>query len=198
MLTRALHAVVARPAAYDAVQFAAGAALVRRRLARLVPPLPGGAVVIDVGAGTGLYRTIWPSAGVRYVCLDLDELKLRGFRARHSDAAVRGDAARLPFAAGCADAVACTLMSHHLDEDQLTAMLREVARVLKPGGTLLFADPLWRPARLPGRLLWRYDRGAHPRTAEALRGRIAEHLRINRWIEFALWHRYAACAAVRP
>jgi ubiquinone/menaquinone biosynthesis C-methylase UbiE len=122
-------------------------------------------------------------------------MKLAGFRARHADAAVQGDATQLPFADGCADAIACTLMSHHLTDAQLAAMMDEVKRVLKPAGTFLFADPLWAPARLPGRLLWRYDRGAHPRDANTLRDVIAARLRIERWEEFALWHRYAVCLA---
>ena len=194
MLKSVLHNLVARPGVYDAVQAAAGAGLVRARLRALAPPLPRGATVVDVGAGTGLYRDVW-SADCRYVCLDLDALKLAGFRSRHVDAAVQGDATRLPFADRSADAVACTLMSHHLTDVQLAAMLDEIARVLKPAAALLFADPLWRPARLPGRLLWRYDRGAHPRTAEALRAEIGRRFTMEAWEEFALWHRYAACVA---
>ena len=195
-MVTALQRLIASPTLYDLVQIAAGASLVRRRLRSLVPALPQDAIVIDVGAGTGLYRNIWPVAR-RYICFDLDPLKLNGFRARFSDATVQGDATRLPFATQSAHAVACTLMSHHLSDNQFAAMLQEIARVLKPGGVLLFADPLWRPARLPGRLLWKLDRGSFPRDASTLRQSIERHFRIERWIEFARWHRYAACVAVR-
>jgi SAM-dependent methyltransferase len=195
MLTRILHKLVSGPAVYDLVQKLAGAAAMRKRLAALAPDLPDCAFVIDLGAGTGLYRDIW-SANCRYLCLDLDPLKLDGFRARHpADLAVLGDATRLPIGTALVDVVACTMMSHHLDDAALTRMLDEVARVLKPGGVFLFADPVWHPARLPGWLLWRYDRGAHPRRADTLRSLIAGRFHIDRWDDFALWHRYAACLA---
>jgi SAM-dependent methyltransferase len=197
MLTRLLHSLVARPGVYDAVQAAAGASLVRAKLRHLVPPLPDRAIVLDIGGGTGLYRDIWP-VDCRYVCLDLDPLKLQGFRRRFPDtAAVGGDATRLPVESASIDAVACTLMAHHLTDAQLTELLDEIARVLKPGGKLLFADPLWRPRRLPGRLLWRYDRGAHPRTSRQLCGALRGAFEVERWTEFALWHHYAACIARR-
>ena len=196
MVIAALHRLVARPAVYDLVQAAAGASFVRRRLRDLVPRMPAGSIVIDVGAGTGLYRNIWP-ASYRYICLDIDPLKLKGFRARHDDQAIEGDATRLPIASASADAVACTLMAHHLDDRQLDAMLCEIARVLKPSGMLLFADPLWRRQRLPGRMLWSLDRGAHPRESGVLQASIERNFQIGRWTEFAFWHRYAACVALK-
>ena len=199
MITRMLHRLVARPAVYDLVQTIAGAAAMRRRLASHVPGLPSGATVIDLGAGTGLYRTIWP-ADCLYISLDLDPLKLKGFRARHPrDRVVVGDATRLPVGNASLDAIACTMMSHHLGDAELSRMLDEVGRVLKPEGIFLFADPVWHPSRLPGRLLWRYDRGAHPRRARELRPCIEARFRIDRWDEFAMLHRYVACLArTRP
>jgi SAM-dependent methyltransferase len=198
MLRRVLHNLVARPAVYDLVQALAGASVVRKHLAALVPPLPAGAIVLDIGAGTGLYRSIWP-ASVRYICLDLDPLKLAGFRARHPhDAVVRADASALPIATGSVDAVACTLMAHHLPDAVLLRMLEEARRVLKPGGVFLFTDPVWRAAGLAGRILWKYDRGRFPREAEVLRSHIEQRLEVRKWDQFALWHHYVACVAIKP
>ncbi|MGB9966354.1 class I SAM-dependent methyltransferase [Halobacterium hubeiense] len=48
------------------------------------------------------------------------------------------DAERLPFATNSFDAVTCRIAAHHFPEP--TDFVTEVARVLKPGGTLAFED----------------------------------------------------------
>jgi SAM-dependent methyltransferase len=203
-MKRLLERIVARPRVYDFVQRAAGAEAVRRRMAALIESAvaddaprtrAGRPRVIDVGGGTGGWRRLWP-AGASYVCLDLDPLKLRGFRARHpSGLAVQADATRLPLADAAVDGIACTFLSHHLTDVHVDRMLAECARVLRPGGVFAFADPVWAPARLPGRLLWRYDRGSFPRTAETLREALARHFNVLRWERFAVFHAYALCVA---
>jgi SAM-dependent methyltransferase len=50
-----------------------------------------------------------------------------------------GDAGALPFAEGCFDLVTANMVVEHLDAP--VAWLREVARVLKPGGVLVFHTP---------------------------------------------------------
>lgn len=198
MLERLLHKAVAVPGAYDFVQVVAGSRQVQARVAARVPvALAPGATVVDVGGGTGVFRHVWPPSA-RFVCADLDPQKLAGFRAKFpGDSAVLADAALLPFADASVDAVACTLVSHHLPDGALHQAMSAIARLLRPGGTLLFADAVWRPARLPSRLLWRYDRGSFPRPAERLREAIASQLSIQHWETFAVWHRYVVCVATR-
>lgn len=48
------------------------------------------------------------------------------------------DAERLPFAADSFDAVTCRIAAHHFPS--AAAFVEEVARVLEPGGTLVFED----------------------------------------------------------
>jgi SAM-dependent methyltransferase len=200
-----IHRIVARPAVYDIVQSLAGAEKVRRRLAAALARAgglatrasdPGGRlVVVDVGGGTGGWRGLWP-ADASYIGADLDEVKLQGMRARHPSAlAIQADAARLPLADGRADAVGCTLMSHHLPDETLEAALRECARILRPGGVLAFADAVWSPRRLPGRVLWHYDRGSFPRTPAVLRAAIDRCFDVQVWEPYAVFHAYILCVA---
>lgn len=52
-----------------------------------------------------------------------------------------GDAARLPFGNGIFDAVVCSEVLEHLMEPG--AAMREIARVVKPGGRVLITVPNW-------------------------------------------------------
>ncbi len=51
---------------------------------------------------------------------------------------VVGDAARLPFTAGCFDVVLAQGVVHHLDE--VAGFVSEARRVLEPGGSLVVLD----------------------------------------------------------
>jgi hypothetical protein len=74
-------------------------------------------------------------------------------------------------------------------------MIAEIARVLSPNGKFLLTDALWRDDRRVGKLIWKYDRGSHPRTPEKLRATVAAHLTIEQWTQFAVWHEYFLCVA---
>jgi SAM-dependent methyltransferase len=192
-----LHNIVSHPAVYDLVQTLVGAKALRRRLGELAAGLPTPNRVVDIGGGTGELQRLWP-VGTTYICLDIDMEKLRGFRSKSPQgAAVRGDATRAPLADGSVDLVICTAVSHHLDDAQWPLFLAETRRILRPGGHLLFMDAVWSPRRLPGRVLWHYDRGSHPRTIEFLRHSIAEHLSLVHFEEKAILHRYIFCVARR-
>lgn len=102
----------------------------------------GGARVfsmLDVGAGTGeLLREVasWArerKIKARLVGLELNERSAQGIREESRAFAevetVRGDALRLPFAAGAFDYTMCSLFAHHFRDDTAIAVLREMARV---------------------------------------------------------------------
>jgi ubiquinone/menaquinone biosynthesis C-methylase UbiE len=190
MLTDLLHRVVANPTVYDLVQFMAGSAELDRRLAANLGELAPRPTILDVGGGTGLPPSLWP-VGATYVCLDIDPIKLAGFQRKdRPGAALRGDATRLPLDTKSVDLVVCKDVSHHLTDAQLPALFRESARVLKPGGRMLFIDAVNAPERWRSRVLWRYDRGAHPRTIEMLKQAMASEFEVTRWEVFATLHRY--------
>jgi SAM-dependent methyltransferase len=90
---------------------------------------------IDVGCGTGRWTARLAAIGVdaspSMLAVAAEKDGLRGRLAV-------GEAAALPVAGGVADLVLCALTFGHI-RDQAGAM-REFARVLRPGGTLILSD----------------------------------------------------------
>jgi ubiquinone/menaquinone biosynthesis C-methylase UbiE len=110
------------------------------------------AAVLDVGCGTGalLEAILVAHPAARVMGLDLSPEMLGVARERLSDMAelLVGDAEHLPLSDGDVDLVVCVDSLHHYPDPR--AALREMARVLRPGGGLVIGD--WR-ARTPLRQL---------------------------------------------
>ncbi|HVP27783.1 MAG TPA: methyltransferase domain-containing protein [Myxococcota bacterium] len=102
--------------------------------------------VLDVACGPGFLTMAFASRCGQAVGLDATEI----FTARAREEAARrglgnvefrsGDAAALPFDAASFDVVSCRAAFHHFPEPG--RVLREMARVAKPGGRVLVADML--------------------------------------------------------
>jgi demethylmenaquinone methyltransferase/2-methoxy-6-polyprenyl-1,4-benzoquinol methylase len=121
---------------YDAMNRVMTAGLDRRwrRLTAEAVVVPG-AEVLDACCGTGDLALAAERAGGRVTGLDFSERMLE--RARRKSASVRwvrGDALALPFADGSFDAATVGFGIRNVDD--LEAGLRELARVLRPGGRL--------------------------------------------------------------
>ena len=195
MLKDLLHRIVAQPLVYDLVQTLVGAKTVRHRLAARIAPLRTASLVLDIGGGTGSVGELWSESN-RYICLDIDPLKLRGFVAKNpTGTAMLADATSIPLADGKVDVVLCTNVTHHLTDEQLDRMIAESARVLRKGGSLVLSDAIWAPSRRVGRMIWKYDRGSNPRTPEVLRAVVSKYLKIATWDQFAVWHEYFIAVA---
>jgi len=109
-------------------------ALERPATEALLPPLVG-RDVLDVGSGTGHYARLAAALGARLaVAFDLTPEML----AKAPLPAVVGDAGRLPFAGGALDVTIAALVLSYVKDVEAT--LRELARVLQPGGTLVLSD----------------------------------------------------------
>ncbi len=162
MLRRVLHTLVSHPSIYNFCQLTIGAGKVSSRIACHVPA--GYSRTLDIGAGSGHSGRMWPREA-SYIPLDADRTMLRG--GRHP-LAIQSDATELPITDGSMDMVLCKQVSHHIPDDRLDHLFSEVRRVLRPGGRFLFMDAV-RTSSTVSDLLWRYDRGAHPRAEDLLR-----------------------------
>ncbi len=94
---------------------------------------PGDGVCLEVGCGTGVHAASVRELGWRPVGIDLSAGMLRHARGRLPVA--RGDASSLPF--GDASVPAAVAVMVHTDMAAYPDVLREVARVLRPGGVFV-------------------------------------------------------------
>jgi ubiquinone/menaquinone biosynthesis C-methylase UbiE len=100
-----------------------------------------GMIVADVGTGTGFLAERALEAGARVVGIDFSDAMLAEVRTRFAGRpfeARRGDTAALPLERGEVDAVLGNMVLHHADDPP--AAIREMTRVLKPGGRLVITD----------------------------------------------------------
>lgn len=122
------------------------------RIAVLTDPLAY--PVLDVGCGTGqVLEELAGKSGRPPVRIGVDLVadRLVQARARVPDVAlVQAEGSALPFTDGAVGtALAFTLFSSLLDEGLARAVAAEVARVVRPGGTLLWYDLRRRNPRNP-------------------------------------------------
>jgi ubiquinone/menaquinone biosynthesis C-methylase UbiE len=129
-----------------------------------------GQCVLDVGCGTGYFaRLLAQAVGPEGLVVGIDPSPAmityatrKAGRARNGQFQV-GTAESLDFPAEHFDVVVSSLVMHHLPEDLWVPALREMRRVLRPGGKLLVAEAQIPRHGLGWRLLARihgYDRMA--------------------------------------
>jgi len=114
--------------------------------AAVSPHVPARPLVVDLGAGTGLWAQVWVGWGARsVVAVEPSPAMRREASAGRLPAEVRVVAGRgehLPLRDGCAGVVWMSTVLHHLADREATAS--ETRRVLDPGGVCLvrgfFAD----------------------------------------------------------
>ncbi len=122
-----------------------------RRRTRQCLQLEPGDRVLDLAAGTGVSTVELARGGATAVACDFSLGMLRAGRAikkRRAVPFVAGDATRLPFRAAAFDAAVISFGLRNVAD--VPGALREMARVVRPGGRLVvceFSRPTWRPFR---------------------------------------------------
>ena len=116
--------------------------------------LASGDRLLDLGCGAGRHAFEALRRGARVVAFDYDEVELKDVAAMAGamgqagdvlapggSATARGDATRLPFPDGTFDRIIAAEVLEHIPDDE--AAIRELARVLRPGGTMAVTVPAW-------------------------------------------------------
>ena len=99
--------------------------------------------VLELGAGTGANAELYPDAVEELVLAEPDPHMIKRLRAKLAEqgraaAVVEAPAERLPFEDASFDTAVVTLVLCTVPDPE--AALNEIARVLKPGGRLLFIE----------------------------------------------------------
>jgi SAM-dependent methyltransferase len=124
--------------------------------------------LLDLGCGGGRHAFEAAKLGARVVAADLDLVGLADVRAVTASmhetgelgpgagiAAVGADALALPFPDGTFDRIIASEVMEHIGDDQGAAT--ELARVLRPGGTIAVTVPSW----LPEQVCWQLSDEYH-------------------------------------
>ena len=172
-------------------------------------PHDASARVIDVGCGDGRHIVEAARRGCFSVALDYDANELRHARVRIGTERIDlvvGDATRLPFRDGAFNAVICTETLEHLPND--VGAIREIARLLRPGGMLFGAVPshftelvFWRLSHAywhtPGGHLRIYRPRQLTRRLACAGLRIAD-VRYVHFVDSLVWLRFCLADFLRP
>jgi SAM-dependent methyltransferase len=102
-----------------------------------------GKAVLDYGCGHGMAAVVFARAGAAVSAFDLSPGYVNEAKDRAAANGVRvafavADGERLPYEDGSFDAVWGSAILHHLN---LAVAARELKRVLKPGGVVVFCEP---------------------------------------------------------
>jgi SAM-dependent methyltransferase len=111
----------------------AGPGITRETALRLLGDGPGR--LLDVACGTGSHTAEFAKQGWTVTGVDISEDQLRLARDRGIDV-VQADASDLPFDDAGFDAVVSMWL--HTDADGFDSILRQIARVLRPGGPFVY------------------------------------------------------------
>lgn len=114
----------------------------RRVLGRVIDELglPPGAEILDAGCGSGRNMVELARYG-EVVGIELSDASVAVARQRGVGEVIEGSVERLPFDDDSFDFAVCLDVIEHLDDDLGT--LRELRRVIRPGGRLLVTVPAY-------------------------------------------------------
>jgi len=101
-------------------------------------------LILDLGCGDGRHSALLARQARAVVGVDHQQLPLQYARLliqRDNVALSRADGLRLPLASGAFHGIVCLDVIEHLPEEKVAALLKEMQRVLVPGGWVLLTTP---------------------------------------------------------
>ncbi|ADN50191.1 methyltransferase domain-containing protein [Vulcanisaeta distributa] len=108
----------------------------------LKPYVSGGMVIADLGCGEGYYCNFFKDYASRLYCVDIDETAIEEVRRRFSNygniTMLNEDITRTSIPSGSVDLAFMSNVFHDIEDKD--AAVREVGRILKPGGRLLIIE----------------------------------------------------------
>ncbi|MBI2627859.1 MAG: class I SAM-dependent methyltransferase [Candidatus Niyogibacteria bacterium] len=131
--------------------------------------------VLDLGCGTGAFS---PFFGPDYIGMDISEKYIEYARHKYSDRTfLAGDAQTLDFPASFFDIIFVNGVLHHLDDDTVLKITREINRVLRPEGRALIMENILNETLL-SKLIAMLDLGKYIRPSGGYRRLLAEYFNI--------------------
>ena len=139
--------------------------------------------ILDLGPGSGVNMPVLSPRG-RVTVVDVSGYSLDACRAAGAELVVQADATAPPFADQSFDATTALDVLEHLGDDR--AALRELRRVLKPGGVLMASVPafplLWGRQDVLSHHKRRYRRGELQRRLQEAGFEVVRESYFNTWL----------------
>ncbi len=160
----------------------------REMLERLA--LAPGAAVLEIGCGTGRFARAAARAGMAVTAIDVSEIMLEFVRQRVDEEGLPAIATRhagfltMDFPPASFDAVVSGAALHHLPDAWKLSALRNIARILKPGGQLILRDVVFplRPGESPEACFERFIAEFQPPIREGAIGHVKKEFSTFDWI----------------
>lgn len=161
-------------------------------LEHLMPSPPG--LILDIPCGTGVYSQIFNEMGGDVIAADASRLMLeKAAQGQAGISKVLCDANHLPFGEETFDVVATIRLFQHFPADGVTEFLRELTRVTKSDGLIIFDTFRWSPRRM--RILKHFFKGeiyvySPPEVVEMMaKAGLKESLSIPLYLFSPIWYR---------